>query len=332
MVRNVTTPSAPPPETSTGQPILPRPSLPPTDVPDDAVHGDDLDAAREARILAQQAARPAAPATPHPPTPPMSPGQAQPPSPVHRGHGRGRSWLAVLAGVGILAGSFGGFLGSSDDEVEKYGAVSTIVVEDSMDVEIVTGAATGTVEVARELHWSLAASRPKAVDGVTDGTLTLSEPECSGFGRCRVDYVISVPEGVDLVVRSESGDLSAQGDFGSLELRTDSGDIEAGGLSATDLRMTTGSGDVELDALEAQNVTAQTGSGDIELEVAQAPERLTAKTGSGDVEVKVPDDETYKVDATTGSGDRNVDVPTGTGQEHVIFVDTGSGDVDIDDN
>ena len=51
------------------------------------------------------------------------------------------------------------------------------------------------------------------------------------FGHCRADLLVRVPEGTAVRVDASSGDLTADGLSGDVELRTSSGDVIARDLS-----------------------------------------------------------------------------------------------------
>ncbi len=347
------TPSAPPPggsaDTPTQGPFLPRPSMPPvSDVPDDKIHGDTLEAA------------PTPSPTPSSPPPQRTPSQwqapprpsepATPTRPARRSTG---PWLAV-AGVGLalIIGSFGVITESkTETQVLPFTGNSISFGISSNDVEVVGGAPAGTIEVTRRFNWGLGGSKPKPNETWQAGGVTISGADCQGVSwRCGIDYVVRVPDTTAVTVRGGSGDVVLGGALGAIDLEVGSGDVEADGLSSSDVLLHTGSGDVEvgLDSRAAKvnvrtgsgdmdlrldsdtgSVVLEAGSGDINVELPSAPDSLDVQTGSGDVSIDAPDADQFRLDVETGSGDKDVNVTSSNTAEQLIKVRTGSGDVEI---
>jgi len=301
--------------------------MPPvTDVPDDRIHGDSLEAAPP----------PMAPSTP-----------ARPP-----GRSRG-PWLAV-AGVGLalIIGSFG-VITESETQIEVRPFTGDTISFDvsSNDVDIVGGAPAGTIEVTRRFDWGLGGTKPKPNETWDADGVAISGADCQGVSwRCGIDYIVRVPDSTAVKLRGGSGDVVLGGSLGTIDLEVGSGDVEADALSSADVLLRTGSGDVDLGLdSRATKVDVRTGSGDMDLrldsdtgdavlragsgdidvELPSAPDSLDVETGSGDVSIDAPDADQFRLDVDTGSGDQNVDVPSSATADQLIKVRTGSGDVEI---
>ena len=183
------------------------------------------------------------------------------------------------------------------------------------------------------------------IRAVKDGMKVRLRGSCPSFsvGPCRASVVMHVPASISLDVRSDSGDLSASGLSGSVSLRTGSGDVNADGLTGSadlqtqsgdvnvralngPLALRTASGDVNGEDLGAGTVEAASASGDVELDFRLAPSDVEASTSSGDVDVVVPRGDTYRVESDTGSGDSEVGVKTDPKATRVIRARTNSGD------
>jgi hypothetical protein len=175
------------------------------------------------------------------------------------------------------------------------------------DVTVRSGAGTDTVQVLRRGTEAVAEG---AVFGAPswDGTQLQLQPDCTG--GCDVDYVVTVPDGVAVTVRTDSGDVEVRGRLGPVALETRSGDIDADVTSST--------------------VTVTTSGGDADLRLRQAPDQLSARSGSGDVDIRVPGGEVYAVTPDTRSGDVDLNVQQGP-SGHVIQVQTQSGDISVED-
>ncbi|HKX66708.1 MAG TPA: DUF4097 family beta strand repeat-containing protein [Intrasporangium sp.] len=343
------TPSAPSPggsaDTPTQGPFLPRPTMPPaTDVPDDRIHGDSLEAA-------PPPSAPSAPPGP-PQSPPSVPQSPLPTSAPPRGRSRG-PWLG-LAGVGLalVIGSFGVITESkTETEVRPFTGDTISFAVGSNDVQVLGGAPAGKIEVTRQFEWGLGGTKPTPNETWDADGVAISEADCQGVSwRCGVDYIVRVPDDTAVELRGGSGDVVLSGSLGVIDAEVGSGDLEADGLSSADVRLQTGSGDVDLGLLpgagkvdvrtgsgdmelsldsDAASVLLRAGSGDIDLELPSAPDSLDIETGSGDVSIDAPDAEQFRLDVDTGSGDQDVDVPSSATADHLIKVSTGSGDVEI---
>jgi hypothetical protein len=151
-----------------------------------------------------------------------------------------------------------------------------------------SGSEGSRVVVREKLRWMW--RKPHVSTSVEGSTLTVSA-ECPGtstLNRCKADLDLAIPFDADVVVRGDSGDISAERLAGHLELTTDSGDV-----AGRDLNPTT--------------VKATTDAGNVDLEFATQPVSVHANSDSGDVDVTVPAGGEYRVDATTTAGDVKVE-------------------------
>ena len=140
-------------------------------------------------------------------------------------------------------------------------------------------------------------------------------------GRClRVDLVVRLPADRRLTLKSQMGDIEAQGVKGDLVLDTGSGGVSVAKHEGS-LDIDTGSGDVKVDSARGK-VVVDTGSGDVD--VTGVNGRINADTGSGEVRISASHGD-VRVD--TGSGDVHVQ---GFADGTDLDVDTGSGSVDVD--
>ena len=151
-----------------------------------------------------------------------------------------------------------------------------------------SGSEGSRVVVREKLRWMW--RKPHVSTSVEGSTLTVSAdcPGTSTLNRCKADLDLAIPFDADVVVRGDSGDISAERLAGHLELTTDSGDV-----AGRDLNPTT--------------VKATTDAGNVDLEFATQPVSVHANSDSGDVDVTVPAGGEYRVDATTTAGDVKVE-------------------------
>jgi hypothetical protein len=161
------------------------------------------------------------------------------------------------------------------------------VVADAGDVDIRAGL-TGNVVIARKDSWLL--DRPNVRASVRGGVLTV-RTDCGGLRsilRCRSDLTIDAPPEIDVIVR------------------TDAGDVDLRGLSGGRADVQTSSGDIRTHRLEPVVMRARTDAGDVSLDLFGAPARTEARSDAGDVRVVVPYG-AYRVDAETDAGNVKVE-------------------------
>lgn len=253
----------------------------------------------------------------------------------------------ALAAVGSSALSISQALLRSDRTtvVDLDGAVTRLVLEvDSGDVRVVASRRAGAVVERRE-RWSF--ERPAVTEELEEGVLRVHADCASGLSWCDVSYVLQVPRGTDVLARTGSGSLEAEGtgdvqaDTGSGEVQLTSvvGDVDvrsgSGEVTLDDVRgggsvvARTGSGDITVTGAAVGRISGRTGSGDVELGFRTAPEEVLGRTGSGDVDVELPRGQAYAVTVRTGSGDQDVAVATDPSSPRTVDVETGSGDVAV---
>ena len=155
---------------------------------------------------------------------------------------------------------------------------------------------------------------------------------------------ITCPHGSALDVRTKSADLRARGEYGEVEVKTASGDVQV--EQAQETRIKSASGDIQAQLVSgdlhvreaAASVSASTVSGDQQFEAVQEG-RVDVKAISGDVSVGIRSGSRFYVDANTVSGDTSSefelgDAPTQEADPEAplveVFAKTVSGDVRIE--
>src|SRR6266699_2124286 len=143
--------------------------------------------------------------------------------------------------------------------------------------------------------------------------LVVSELPKRGLGwRSKgLHIVISMPAGSRAAVSAASADVTCQGEYGAVDVRTASGRIDV----AAEVNAQTASGQIHV-RHAAGDVTARTASGEIRIRIADAS--VTARTASGSV--RVASVARGRADLTSVSGDIDVKVAPGTG----VFLDLSS--------
>ena len=161
-----------------------------------------------------------------------------------------------------------------------------------------------------------------------------------------VDYVISVPAGASVALKSISGDISVTSVKGEVRAETVSGDVNVSGTpnvsvaktisgdvtasdigTQTTLVLSTVSGTVIGTGLRVRALEAGSVSGDVRL-IGSEVERLVAKSVSGNIEFEAPLSKGGRYEFTSHSGNVRVMLSGNTGFE--LDADTFSGSVRSD--
>ncbi|MDP9344435.1 MAG: DUF4097 domain-containing protein [Actinomycetota bacterium] len=167
------------------------------------------------------------------------------------------------------------------------------------------------VVVQRDAQWLWRAPRVRMV--VAGATLHVMAtcPRTGPANRCRADLDLGIPFDADVVVRNESGDVTAERLAGHIELHTKSGDVHGREMNPVSVR-------------------ASTGAGLIDLDFTTEPVSVTATSNAGDVRVTVPRGAEYRVDTATKAGDDRVrGVVRNDRATRTIRASTDAGDVDV---
>jgi DUF4097 and DUF4098 domain-containing protein YvlB len=174
-------------------------------------------------------------------------------------------------------------------------------------------------------------------------------PRRGAFGNnvsASVDYVIVVPAGATVSLKSISGDISVTNVKGEVRAETVSGDVNVAGTpnvavaktisgnvtaqnigSQTTLVLTTISGTVLGTGLKVRALQAGSVSGNVRL-VGTEVERLEAKSVSGNIEFEAPLAKGGRYEFTSHSGNVRITLSGNTGFE--LDADTFSGSVRSD--
>jgi hypothetical protein len=175
---------------------------------------------------------------------------------------------------------------------------------------------------------------------VQDGVLKL-DGDCGW--QCSADLEVTVPRGTKVTGENGSGDIAiagvagvdAKSRSGKVELSDVAGDVNldvtSNDISVNDLDekldLKANSGDIEARGLKGGAVSVETTSGDIELQLAEAND-VRAKGTSGDIEISAPGGD-YKVTTDTGHGDVENNLGNNTNGSHSINATTTSGDIEL---
>jgi hypothetical protein len=126
-----------------------------------------------------------------------------------------------------------------------------------------------------------------------------------------VDFVVRLPAGLDLDIKTVSGDVIGDGIRGDqVDFGTVSGNVSLTDFTATSLDANSVSGDVDLARIRSREVSAETVSGDVSFGgTIDGRGRYDFKSLSGDVVLTLAGEPDAKVSAATFSGHLSSDFP-----------------------
>ncbi len=143
-----------------------------------------------------------------------------------------------------------------------------------------------------------------------------------------VSFTVRLPAGLDVDVRTVSGDVTGRGLRGRLDLGTVSGNLRLTDVQGASLDASSVSGDVELIDVDARDVGAETVSGDVTYTGRiQREGSYDFKTLSGDVQLTLPEQPNARLRGSTFSGRLVSDLPTSRdGRRHRSRFEASWGD------
>lgn len=146
------------------------------------------------------------------------------------------------------------------------------------------------------------------------------------YRNTNMKIIVTVPTGLDVMVRTDDGDIRAAELNGRTHLKTSDGDIDLGKVQGEDVKVATSDGDVTVESLGGRDVELVTSDGDLRVGHLES-EDATLATSDGDVIVKSA--KVGSVALSTSDGDIRIGVEgdrlsarTSDGDIHVIITDT----------
>jgi hypothetical protein len=141
------------------------------------------------------------------------------------------------------------------------------------------------------------------------GAAIVAQPTRGRTNSVEVNYVISVPSGTSLDLKTYSGDVTIRNMTADVHLKSYSGDVVVrDGKPALDLESI--SGDVSIEQIESDRVKVNSISGDVILRGKLSKTgRYDLSTNSGDVQVITDGGASFELEARTFSGDVSSDFP-----------------------
>ncbi len=168
-----------------------------------------------------------------------------------------------------------------------------------------------SVDVSYTSHYSF--QRPK-ISGSSDAHGVTLRAACPGglySGNCEINYVVTVPAGANLDVRTGDGALDLDGLRGTITAHTGDGSIHGSNLRSTDVTVTSGDGSVHLQwAVAPRRVVASSGDGSMDLQVpaGSGPYAISHHTGDGSTDIRVAESPAATSSMTLRTGDGSLTV------------------------
>lgn len=217
--------------------------------------------------------------------------------------------------------------GEARSHTYRQPVTSVHLDNDDGDITVHAGP-PGAVTVASRLSWTTL-GRPTTEESWDGDTLTIAGrcPRTHPGSACVVDYVLVVPPGVALDLRTGAGAVRARDLTGDVRLAAAAGDVTADDVTGP-LRVRADTGRVTGSGLRSDAVDIEIGSGDVALTFAEPPATATAVAGHGDVVVGLPAG-AYDVAADAASGDDTVEVRQDPAAPSRVTARTGAGDVHV---
>ncbi|MDP9847912.1 DUF4097 family beta strand repeat-containing protein [Streptosporangium lutulentum] len=223
--------------------------------------------------------------------------------------------LGVVAGavalVALLTGC--GLAGPSEEDTASYDVtdkVNAIQIEaDSGGIEV-TESDRQDIHVIERLSWRK--NKPVASHETQGDTLVLKftcPGSWIGGTNCEVGYQVEIPRGLSVKATSDSGEVTLRDLSGDVDVTSDSGMIDAGGLAG-------------------KQVVSKTDSGAITLAFTAQPDKVKTSTDSGRTEVRVPEGP-YNIAATTDSGTKEIDATHDASAPRSITLSSDSGAIEV---
>jgi hypothetical protein len=220
----------------------------------------------------------------------------------------------LLVGIGQGALNVTGLLARSSENHQVsypwHGGTLTMKADDG-DVTVRRSSSVSTVSVSYTEHFGL--KKPTVTGKVTAGGVELSSkcPKWISDDYCSVNYVVLVPAGSQLKLKTGDGRVSLEGVDGTVTV--DSGD-----------------GRIEGSELRSANVSASLGDGSVSLQWDSAPTRVEASMGDGSIHISVPSGSgPYAITKHMGDGSSDIGVAVDPKASRSMLLEMGDGSLSV---
>jgi hypothetical protein len=223
--------------------------------------------------------------------------------------------IAVLLASGVVlvsASACGGLGRPSTETIDEYDIPTSVaavdVRADTGQVEIV--AVTGRFRVVERRNFT--DNKPRTAHRTEGDTFFITDDGCvkdgiTFSGRCETHFRIEVPAGVNVTVAADAAGISVQGITGTLNLKSDVGDVDGSGLAG------------------ATEVRAQVGT--VDLQFATPPPSVLAASEVGDVTLRLPRTGQYRFDSAAENGKSSIELPNDQAATATVTMRTNVGSV-----
>jgi hypothetical protein len=209
--------------------------------------------------------------------------------------------------------------------------ITTLRVDNDSGRVVVRGGDTEEITVAAELS--------RGLFGLDESVETRSDElrvdaDCPVLGEwCWVNYEITVPRGIDVVISTDNGRAVVSDVAGAVDIETDNGRVELAAVSGS-VRARGDNGPIVGTDLRSAAVDAGTQNGSIDLAFTDPPESVIASTSNGSIELALPDVAgDYNVVApSTDNGRVDVSIASDPASVRVIETSTDNGSITIRPN
>ena len=223
--------------------------------------------------------------------------------------------------------------------------VTSLVVQSYGGQVQVTSGQVSRVQVTETIGYDQGIDSPPVVtQSVSGGRLSLSDPACSN-SPCTVDFDVTVPPGVTVMVSTGGGPVAVSGTAGAfldsgggpvratliggpVTVNTGGGPLMLRGLSGP-LRAETDGGSLVAQDIAAATATITTGGGTATVAFDAAPESVSITTNGGTAILAVPGGP-YAVTADSGGGPESLAIATDPAARPTLTVSSGGGPLRIE--
>lgn len=222
--------------------------------------------------------------------------------------------------------------------VTRSSDTTTVAVEDPISrVELTVASGDVNAEPGASVRFESRADhgwiRSARITHGVDGETLRIEGGCRGnslipgFG-CRTDVTLTVPDGVDVVARVSSGDITTSGLTGTTTLESTSGRIDVADQAGT-LRAQSTAGDVTVTDLYADEAHVSSRAGSVRVDASTPPRSLDAESSAGDVSVGLPAGQQYAIEAKSRAGGVTIDAEANYSSVYGARAFSNAGDVTV---
>lgn len=170
---------------------------------------------------------------------------------------------------------------------------------------VTAGQGSSPIHVVKQPTGSASSSRSVA------GSVATIASRCPGgisLEDCHMDYEVTMPSSIRLIVNGSAGRISLKGGPANVQLKASAGEVSGSNLARGSYMVATGAGKVDLS-------------------FASPPTLVKVKTDAGEIDVTVPGNASYRVKASAPIGEENVAVPNDSTAANVIELSATVGSV-----